>query len=202
MKRQSLYIWTLLALFKMLPLIASSQFSLPGEPLPSSFYSRYLFQKDSWSAYFGKKSLSGNEVVQMSGIEGTASVYEATLSPQEIATHLRNPENLVFRNGKAYLKIENNLSYLTTIEFANTRPYNREHLRSALKTFREQLESEQLTPDLIQVKQNKTGFEITAFRCYTSGTRVAINYINVQAFQLHQKNAKDLASNTIKKSEQ
>lgn len=167
----------------------------PRKLLPSSFYTPSHFANDErQEIILGKVSNINDpttrEVVTSFKNPEKTVVFSSEVDPEEIIQYPVDPDKLFFKNGKAYILINNRVSFLTPVEFIgeNTHMSNPE-IRKAVDEFVFDNRDQIADANLITVEFQANNYTISAFKSssFESEKILIYNKLNTYTSRIKSK---------------
>lgn len=136
---------------------AFSQNTKLFRPLPNSFYSKIHFENDNINfiddvVWFGKREMPARDVAKIIAKDENTVVFDATVPLQDVFEFIEDPSKLAFKNGHAYIEVQDGARFLTEVHIEGTSTIPEAELRKELNKFSTECITLGYEPDLIEVE--------------------------------------------------
>ena len=124
--------------------------------LADSWYSKKLYDDDSKNfvddILYGKREATAKAVVKkLKPTEGRTIVFDSELTPEDVFEYINDPDKLFFKNGKAYVNLEDEAHFLTEVDLIGNNNISSKELNANIKCFVAECSLKNIRPDFISV---------------------------------------------------
>lgn len=154
-------------------------------PLPTSFYNAVHFADDNINFFddvviFGKREAPARGVAKKVAKEEETVAFDATNAIEDVLEYIDNPNTLIFKNGKAFIEMNDKVRFLTEVQITGINTITPETLRKELELFSAECLYQGFEPDLIEVdfSKNAQKYSILAIKLTPEGKVTLYERIN------------------------
>lgn len=190
MKRK--FITSLLALITLSPAYGQNKgLEKLFRPLPNSFYSKVHFEDDNINfiddvIFLGKREIPTREAAKTIARDENTVVFDANVPLQDVFEFIEDPSNLVFKNGQAYIEMQDGVRFLTEVHIEGTNTISAVDLRKELDKFSNECIILGHEPDLIEVDftKNPAKYAILAIKLTPEGKVTLYERTNIRTTRI------------------